>query len=107
MSKPIHGHSIRETVMHINKTIQAFFVLILSCTFLSSAYAAWPVLNNADMQKFVQTFPAMYREYKALGLNVNPQTGQVDGSDRLMWKKEVQRVLNQNGWDFRFWKRTL
>jgi len=78
--------------------IAHLFLLILSFTFLSTAKAAWPGLNKEDMQRFGQTFPDIYKGCTALGLNVNPQTGEVDGSDLLMWNKEAQRVLNHNGW---------
>ena len=45
----------------------------------------------------------MFREYKKLGLNLNPQTGKVTGADKLKRDKAVQEILKKNGWNFMFW----
>lgn len=70
---------------------------------LQDGHAAWPLLKENDLQKFIQTFPGMYREYQTLGLNINPQNGNISGADKLKRDKEVQRILKENGWNFMFW----
>ena len=37
--------------------------------------------SDNDLQKFIQTFPGMYRELRSLELNINPQNGNISGAD--------------------------
>ncbi len=79
------------------------FIFFLSSFVLGSAQAAWPILHDNDLEKFIRTFPVMYREYKELGLHINPQTGNLSGENKLKRDKEVQRILKENDWNFMFW----
>ncbi len=50
------------------KCLIAALILLLVFAFSSKlVHAAWPVLNEKNMQQFMHTFPGMYRQYKALG----------------------------------------
>lgn len=89
--------------MRIKWLANITFLIIVVIASCSSASAAWSVLKANDVEKFIDTFPGMYQEYKALGLNINSQTGKVSGADKLKRDKEVQRILQENGWNFMFW----
>ncbi len=89
--------------MHNKKHHQTLLMFLVLFCFLSPSIAAWPVLNDKDMKRFIQTFPTMYQDYRVLGLKVNPQTGQVAGTDMLKRNANVQKILKKNGWNFRFW----
>lgn len=80
-------------------------MFLLSVSWPQGAQAAWPVLNEKEVQRFVDTFPGMYRQYVELGLRINPQKGRVDGAWKLKRDEAVMRVLAENGWDFMFWPR--
>ena len=67
------------------------------------APAAWPILSEKDLQKFVHSFPAMYAESRHLGLWVNPELGRVEGVERVKKDKQVEAILARNGWGWGFW----
>lgn len=64
---------------------------------------ARPLLKDIDIKMFIETFPKMYQEYRKLGLKVDPQTGKVEGDQQIKRDKEVNRILQENGWNFMFW----
>ena len=84
-------------------SFNTLIILFLSFSVALSANAAWPILNENDMEQFIQTFPGMYEEYVQLGLKVNPETGKIEGSEKLKRDQEVKRILKANGWNFMFW----
>ena len=83
----------------------ALLVTLVALSSPQPVEAAWPVLNQKEVQHFVDTFPGMYREYRKLGLQINPQKGRVDGAWKVKRNEEVKRILEENGWDFMFWPR--
>ena len=89
--------------MRSSQSIAALLAVLLSVSFVQSAQAAWPVLNEKEVQKFVKTFPGMYREYVEVGLRINPQQGKVSGAWKAKRDEEVKSILTENGWDFMFW----
>ncbi len=82
-----------------------WMLVILYACLLSGApvHAARPVLANGDVEKFIETFPGMYRDYRQMGLRVSPQTGEVTGADKIKRSKAVRKILKDNGWNFMFW----
>jgi len=66
------------TQMRRKLTIATALTVLLSVVSTPAAQAAWPVLNDKEVDKFVETFPGMYR---------------------------IKRILAENGWDFMFWPR--
>ncbi len=85
--------------------ISAVLAILLPLCLAQTAQAAWPVLNEKVVQRFVDTFPGMYREYVELGLRIDPQKGTVSGAWKAKRDEEVKRILAENGWDVRFWAR--
>ncbi len=86
--------------MESKKIFLVLTILLSSVFFTSPVEAAWPILNDADMDKFVRTFPTMYRDYKQLTLTVNPAAGP---AEKTRFDQEINRILTDNGWNFFFW----
>lgn len=91
--------------MRKESTTAVLLTVLFSISFAHVAGAAWPVLNQKEVDKFVETFPGMYREVVELGLRIDPQKGKVDGAWKLKRDQKVKRILAENGWDFMFWPR--
>ena len=85
--------------------LAATLSLLLPVCLAQLAEAAWPVLNEKEVQRFVNTFPGMYEEYVELGLRIDPQKGKVSGAWKTKRDEAVKRILAENGWDFMFWAR--
>lgn len=82
---------------------QTLLILVVLFSCLRPVDAAWPLLSEKDTQKFIQTFPGIYKEYRRMGLKVNPETGKIVGEEKLKHDQEVNRILKENGWNFMFW----
>ena len=83
-----------------NNVFRTLMILLLFVNVAQPAIAAWPILSEKDMQKFIQTFPGMYREYKQLTMTINPQAGP---EQKQKHDQEVSRILTENGWNWFFW----
>ena len=86
--------------MERKKTVLVWTIVLISVFFTHPANAAWPILDDPDMNKFVGTFPGMYRDYKQLTLTVNPAAGP---AEKTQFDQVINRILTDNGWNFLFW----
>ena len=85
--------------------VPAILLLTLCVALLPAAHAAWRLLDEKQIVHFADTFPPMYREYRKMGLRIDPQTGDVDGMERIKHDKLVHQILKEHGWGAGFWPR--
>ena len=64
---------------------------------------AWRQLRGNDVERIIETFPAMYAEYKAWGVAVDPKTGQIKGMSKARHDKKVTAALKRHGWGKAYW----
>lgn len=64
---------------------------------------AWRQLRGNDVERIIETFPAMLAEYKAWGVEVNLKTGQVKGMRKARHDKLVTEALYRHGWGKAYW----
>ncbi len=87
------------------------FIIMFSLTFLSingeeSKNLPNPVLKTGDVEHFIQTFPKLTQDLKALGAEYEAKNGSITFPDALKANEKFQQILKQYGWDNNFFTKS-
>lgn len=86
------------------------FVIMFFLTFLINGEEPKippnPVLKAGDVEHFIQTFPKLTKDLKALGAEYEAKSGSITFPDALKANEKFQQILKQYGWDNNFFAKS-